>query len=62
MDRAELLQSPHPAEAGHGPLASPEGQVVVVGPIVLPAADLLVVVGAALLQGRAVVAQAAGDD
>jgi hypothetical protein len=40
VDRAELLQGLHPAEAGHRPLPSSKGKMAVLRPIVLPAADL----------------------
>ena len=62
MDRAELLEGLHPAEALHDPLASSKGQVAVLGPVVLPAADLLSIGHAEILHGRAVGAQAIGDD
>jgi|KBSSwiStaDraftv2_1062776.scaffolds.fasta_scaffold25871_7 hypothetical protein len=51
MGRAEHLQGLHPAEAGHRPLTSSEGQVAVLGVIVRPAADLLSLGGADLAQG-----------
>jgi hypothetical protein len=62
VDRGEFLECFHPPKSEHGPLSSSERQVRVLDPVVLPAADLLSVGHAKILHGRAVGAQAIGDD
>ena len=62
VDGCELLQGPHPAEPQHRPLSSSERLVAIFGSVVGPAAYLLAVGIADLLQGRLVGSQAVGGD
>ena len=61
-DGGELLKALHLPEAEHGSLASSEGQVAVLDPVVGSAADLLPFATAELVRGSTVAAQAIGGD
>jgi len=54
VDRGELLERFHPAEPGHRPFSSSEGEVTVLGAIAQPARRLLEIRRANFLQRGAV--------
>jgi hypothetical protein len=62
VDGGASLQRFHPQETEHCPVASSEGQMTVLHPVVGPAADLLLIAIAELVHRRAVGTQTIGGD